>query len=82
MKLLVCGLATAAPRTSRGRQRAKGLPTTAALVVLARKLVRVAFSLFKQQKALRPFATTNRFGKLTWTLEAQGERVKGNSMGD
>lgn len=29
------------------RERAKGLPCTAALVVLARKLVRVAFSLFK-----------------------------------
>ena len=30
-------------------QRAKGLSTTAALIVLARKLLRVAFSLFKQQ---------------------------------
>lgn len=30
------------------RQRAKGLPTTAALVVLARKLIRVAFALFKK----------------------------------
>ncbi|WP_295521816.1 transposase, partial [uncultured Pseudacidovorax sp.] len=30
-------------------QRSKGLSTTAALVVLARKLMRVAFSLFKQQ---------------------------------
>lgn len=30
-------------------QREKGLSTTAALVVLARKLLRVAFSLFKQQ---------------------------------
>lgn len=30
------------------RQRAKGLATTAALVVLARKLIRVAFALFKK----------------------------------
>jgi transposase len=30
-------------------QRDKGLSTTAALVVLARKLLRVAFSLFKKQ---------------------------------
>ena len=30
-------------------QRAKGLSTTAALIVLARKLLRVAFSLFKQK---------------------------------
>ncbi|MET3516326.1 hypothetical protein ABIC63_004119, partial [Pseudacidovorax sp. 1753] len=29
-------------------QRSKGLSTTAALVVLARKLMRVDFSLFKQ----------------------------------
>ncbi|WP_028604701.1 transposase, partial [Ottowia thiooxydans] len=30
-------------------QREKGLSTTAALIVLARKLLRVAFSLFKQK---------------------------------
>lgn len=34
--------------------RAKGLPTTAALVVLARKLVRVAFSLFKNSATFNP----------------------------
>lgn len=28
-------------------QRAKGLPTTAALVIVGRKLLRVAFALFK-----------------------------------
>ena len=32
-------------------QREKGLSTTAALIVLARKLLRVAFSLFKQQSS-------------------------------
>lgn len=35
-------------------ERAKGLPGTAALVVLARKLVRVAFSLFKTQSFFDP----------------------------
>ena len=35
-------------------QRDKGLSTTAALVVLARKLLRVAFSLFKQQALFDP----------------------------
>lgn len=35
-------------------QRAKGLSTTAALIVLARKLVRVAFSLFKAQAVFDP----------------------------
>lgn len=33
---------------------AKGLPRTAALVVLARKLVRVAFSLFKNRTTFDP----------------------------
>lgn len=36
------------------RQRAKGLPTTACLVVLARKLLRLAFSLFKHQTDFDP----------------------------
>lgn len=36
------------------RQLAKGLPTTACLVVLARKLLRVAFSLFKHQTDFDP----------------------------
>ena len=36
------------------RELAKGLPRTAALVVLARKLVRVAFSLFKSQTTFDP----------------------------
>ena len=35
-------------------QRTKGLPSTAALMVLARKLVRVAFSLFKSQSNFDP----------------------------
>lgn len=35
-------------------QRDKGLSTTAALIVLARKLLRVAFSLFKQQANFDP----------------------------
>lgn len=38
--------------------RAKGLPSTAALVVLARKLVRVAYSLFKTES----FFDSNRLG--------------------
>lgn len=36
------------------RERAKGLPTTAALVVIARRLVRVAFALFKKQIHFNP----------------------------
>lgn len=36
------------------RERAKGLPTTAALVILARRLVRVAFALFKKQIHFNP----------------------------
>lgn len=36
------------------RERAKGLSSTAALVVLARKLLRVAFALFKQQASYDP----------------------------
>lgn len=36
------------------RERAKGLPTTAALIVIARRLVRVAFALFKKQIHFNP----------------------------
>lgn len=36
------------------RERAKGLATTAALVVIARRLVRVAFALFKKQIHFNP----------------------------
>lgn len=36
------------------RERTKGLPTTAALVVIARRLVRVAFALFKKQIHFNP----------------------------
>jgi transposase len=36
------------------RERAKGLPATAALMALARRLVRVAFSLFKSGKEFDP----------------------------
>ena len=36
------------------RQRAKGLPKTACLVVLARKLLRLAFSLFEHQTDFDP----------------------------
>lgn len=36
------------------RERAKGLPTTAALVVIARRLVRTAFALFKTQTHFSP----------------------------
>lgn len=38
-------------RTLYGRERAKGLPSTAALVIVGRKLVRVAFALFKSKAA-------------------------------
>ena len=41
-------------------QRDKGLSTTAALVVLARKLLRVAFSLFKQQALFDPALVAGR----------------------
>ena len=59
LRRLLYVAAMSAARTSSWKpfylaQRAKGLPTTAALVVLARKLVRVAFSLFKQQKLFDP----------------------------
>jgi transposase len=37
------------------RERDKGLPSTAALIVLARKLVRVAYSLFKSGNSFNPF---------------------------
>ena len=36
------------------RERAKGLPSTAALVALARRLLRVAFALFKNQQSFNP----------------------------
>jgi transposase len=36
------------------RERTKGLPTTAALVAIARRLVRVAFALFKKQIHFNP----------------------------
>lgn len=36
------------------RERAKGLPTTAALIVIARRLIRVAFALFKKQIHFNP----------------------------
>jgi transposase len=36
------------------RERAKGLPTTAALVVIARRLVRVAYALFKSNSHFNP----------------------------
>lgn len=36
------------------RERAKGLPSTAALVALARRLLRVAFALFKNQQSFSP----------------------------
>lgn len=45
---------TSAWRSVYERERAKGLPRTAALVVLARKLVRVAFSLFKSGALFQP----------------------------
>jgi transposase len=45
---------TAAWRAVYERELAKGLPRTAALVVLARKLVRVAFSLFKSESLFDP----------------------------
>ena len=45
---------TAAWREVYAREIAKGLPRTAALVVLARKLVRVAFSLFKNRTTFDP----------------------------
>jgi transposase len=45
---------TAAWRSVYERELAKGLSRTAALVILARKLVRVAFSLFKSQATFDP----------------------------
>jgi transposase len=45
---------TATWRAVYERELAKGLPRTAALIVLARKLVRVAFSLFKTQSLFDP----------------------------
>lgn len=45
---------TAAWRAEYERQRAKGLSRTAALVTLARKLVRVAFALFKTKTVFDP----------------------------
>jgi transposase len=59
LRRLLYNAASSASRTAawRGvyeRELAKGLPRTAALVVLARKLVRVAFSLFKSQTTFDP----------------------------
>jgi transposase len=39
-------------------QRAKGLSTTAATVILARKMVRVAFALYKQNQPFNPARLT------------------------
>ena len=38
------------------RERAKGLPTTAALVCLARRLLRVAFALYRKNVHFNPDA--------------------------
>jgi transposase len=59
LRRLLYNAAMSAARTATWRgfyeaQRAKGLPSTAALIVLARKLVRVAFSLFKSQSTFDP----------------------------
>jgi len=59
LRRLLYNAASSASRTAawRGiyeRELAKGLPRTAALVALARKLVRVAFSLFKSQTTFDP----------------------------
>ena len=54
------GSMTAAWKGCYERERAKGLPRIAALNVLARKMVRVAFSLFKrQQRFEHAFVTAN-----------------------
>lgn len=45
---------TAAWSATYANERAKGLPSTAALVVLARKIVRVAYSLFKTESFFDP----------------------------
>jgi transposase len=59
LRRLLFNAARSASRTSAWRdiyqrELAKGLPRTAALVILARKLVRVAFSLFKSQATFDP----------------------------
>lgn len=59
LRRLLFNAAMSAARTSSWRalyerERAKGLPSTAALIVLARKLVRVAFSLFKNRSDFDP----------------------------
>lgn len=59
LRRLLFNAARSASRTSAWRpiyqrELAKGLPSTAATVVLARKLVRVAFSLFKSQTTFDP----------------------------
>lgn len=59
LRRLLFNAARSASRTSAWRpiyerELAKGLPSTAAAVVLARKLVRVAFSLFKSQTTFDP----------------------------
>jgi transposase len=45
---------TAAWRPFYERERAKGLPTTAALICIARRLVRVAFALFRNETLFDP----------------------------
>jgi transposase len=55
--LFNCGMAAAKSKLWRPyyqAQRAKGLSTTAAIVVLTRKLVRVAFAMYKQNQAFDP----------------------------
>lgn len=59
LRRLLFNAAMSAARTSQWRpyyerERAKGLPTTAALVVIARRLVRTAFALFKAQAHFNP----------------------------
>jgi transposase len=59
LRRLLYNAASSASRTAAWcgiyeRELAKGLPRTAALVALARKLVRVAFSLFKSQTTFDP----------------------------
>lgn len=63
LRRLLYNAAMAASRTAvwkpfYERQRAKGLSTTAALVVLARKLVRVAYALYQRGTAFNPRLVT------------------------
>lgn len=59
LRRLLFNAAMSAARTSQWRpyyerERAKGLPTTAALVVIARRLVRIAYALFKSHTHFNP----------------------------